>query len=136
MKLLMLLLSFSPSLVEAQVTVKPNTPFKVQFQSKVDSNELFHFKCDSTILKNWTDLERRAGTTLTADVDGFFTITLDYTPGLANGSHTCSVIADNLFGSVETPSISVPSGNAPGTLKGFKIINTVTTTVISGFNLK
>lgn len=127
--MLLLNLVLLSSIANAQA-VTPNQPFKIQFLSANNVGELYHFKCDGTILKNYSATEVAAGKSSSPDPDGFYTFTLDFTPGLANGTHTCTILADNSFGSVESMPVLVPAGNAPGNVKGLKIIQT--TVVIGG----
>jgi hypothetical protein len=116
--LLVVILLLSPLsilLVRTQtltVAIPPNTPFTISFIHNLLDSAQFRFICDGGIVKNYTTSEILTGKSTTANADGTFTITVT-APGLASGTHSCSVSAFNTIGEIKSDPITIPIGNIP-----------------------
>jgi hypothetical protein len=113
--LLVVILLLSPLSLSSQtltVAIPPNTPFTISFTHNLLDSAQFRFICDGGIVKNYTTSEILAGKSTTANADGTFTITVT-APGLASGTHSCSVSAFNTIGEIKSDPITIPIGNIP-----------------------
>lgn len=87
------LAEYKSSAQTVTVTLKPNTPFDVQWEHDGKDNARFRMWCDGGIIKNYAPSELTKSAT--ADAEGFFTYTAK-APGLALGEHDCFVSAYNV----------------------------------------
>jgi hypothetical protein len=116
MKLLTLLISLlSANILSAQtlsVSIAPNTPFQISFDSPVDTSTSYRVWCDGNILKNYTATEINNGKSTVPNADGTFTFTISV-PGLSLGKHSCLVSAFNDLGEAKSLPLDVPVGTIP-----------------------
>jgi hypothetical protein len=115
------------------VTLKPNTPFQIQWDHNGQDHAAFRLWCNGAILKNYAPAELVKSAT--AQPDGTFTYTAT-APGLPIGEHACFVSAYNLVEetlgeakgepAVVTVATTTPSGNKlPAVPVRFKILVTI-----------
>lgn len=121
LRLMMLSLILSLVLQTTTVSIKPNTPWSLEFYHNGQDSSQYRLWCDGIIVKNYSDAEISNGKSSTVNIDGNFTYDLT-APGLSSGKHSCLISAYNLNGEVKGDPIDIPIGNLPMKPSAIKVV--------------
>jgi hypothetical protein len=110
------------------VTLKPNTPFQIQWDQLLEGTFTARYRwwCDGVIVKNFAPADLTISDTLNVDRTQAITATV---PGLAVGSHSCFVSAFDpgaAFPEMKGEAIPLAVGTGPTTPLRLRVIVTVT----------
>ena len=102
--LLLALASSAPQLPLSAV-IPPNTAFRVAWDHPGANVDGFRWRCDGTIVQNFTIAQLVVTPPATAGGLSTYTATV---PGLTAGKHSCSVVAYNVAGDSDSSNVVEP----------------------------